>query len=461
MNENRVARKNRFPKFHLVRTREIANATRSLRQFEQKNTGHLRHRFYLHYSRHDWMTGEMPLKKRFVNRDGFYGRNFIFDLEADDPVNHQKRVAVRKDLHPFASVQTGIAYWDRARCAHRASLGLLACDCPGQIRIRSMAGLYRHHMTSDTAPDKREIADDVENFVPDECVGKTQGLLAENRLAAHDNRIFEAAALDQIFLHERLNILIENKGSRRGDLAFENCGCDFHRQKLREPIVWSGLCARDAKRLIRQQNKQRARFRFDVHRVAHVEKCSRLLLGRDTGFPDQIDVSLGAAIADWRFVCVHLDNNVVHAHRPQRRQNVLDCVHAHRAFADGRGALDGLQIFDFRVDGWLILQILAFKFDSVIDWRGLKFEGDFCARVQSGAAKAGGFGYRILKLGCGGHCGLSNRYSELWPDVVAVLAAASTGSSSRRSWTAASVHFNSNSPQSKDIILLTFEMRNR
>src|SRR5438067_838747 len=153
VNENRVAWKNRFAKFHLVRTHEIADTTRSLRQFEQKNTGHLRHRFYLHYSRHDWMTGEMPLKKRLVNRDGFYGRNFIFALEADDPVNHQKRVAVRKDLHHFASVQTGIAYWDRARCAHRSSLGLLPGYCPGQIRIRSMAGLYRHHMNSDTAAD--------------------------------------------------------------------------------------------------------------------------------------------------------------------------------------------------------------------------------------------------------------------------------------------------------------------
>ena len=209
---------------------------------------------------------------------------------------------MRKDLHHFASVQTGIAYWDRARCAHRASLGLLAGDCPGQIRIRSMAGLYCHHMTSDTAPGQREIADDVENFVPDEFVGKTQWLLAENRLAAHDNRIFEAAALDQIFLHERLNILIENKGPRRGDLAFENCGCDFHRQKLREPIVWSGLRARDAKLLIRQQNKQRARFGFDVHRFSHVEKFSRLLLGGHTGFPDQINVGLCAAVADWRFV---------------------------------------------------------------------------------------------------------------------------------------------------------------
>src|SRR4030095_10188055 len=170
VNENRVARKNRFAKFHLVRTHEIADTTRSLPPFEHKNTGHLRHRFYLHYSRHDWVTGKMPLKKRLVNRDGFYGRNFIFALEADDPVNHQKRVAVRKDLHHFASVQTGIAYWDRARCAHRSSPRLLASKRASQFRIRSMSGLHRHHVTADTPTDEREIADNIEDFVPYEFV---------------------------------------------------------------------------------------------------------------------------------------------------------------------------------------------------------------------------------------------------------------------------------------------------
>ena len=97
------------------------------------------------------MTGEMPLEKRLVNRDGFYGRNFVFALEADDPVNHQKRVAVRKDLHHFASVQTGIAYWDRTWCAHGASPRLLASKRASHFRIRRMSGLHRHHVTADTA----------------------------------------------------------------------------------------------------------------------------------------------------------------------------------------------------------------------------------------------------------------------------------------------------------------------
>src|SRR5437764_12291345 len=102
---------------------------------------------------HDSVTWEMPLKALLVNLDGFYGRKFGFGLEADDPVNHQKRVAVRKDLHHFASVQTGIAYWDRARCAHRASPRLLASERASQFRIRSVSGLHRDHVTADTPAD--------------------------------------------------------------------------------------------------------------------------------------------------------------------------------------------------------------------------------------------------------------------------------------------------------------------
>src|SRR5713101_2472408 len=82
-------------------------------------------------------------------------------------------------------------------------------------------------MASDTAADQREVADNIENFVPHEFVAKTQRFLAEHSLSAHDNRIFETAAFDQIFIHERLNIFVINKCSCRSDLAFKDCGRNF------------------------------------------------------------------------------------------------------------------------------------------------------------------------------------------------------------------------------------------
>src|SRR5204862_6580355 len=99
------------------------------------------------------MIFEMPFEKCLVNGYGFNGRNFVFVLEPDDPDNHQKRVAVRKYFHHFASVQTGIDYWDRTRCAHSASPRMLASERASQFRIRRMSGLHRHHVTADTATD--------------------------------------------------------------------------------------------------------------------------------------------------------------------------------------------------------------------------------------------------------------------------------------------------------------------
>ena len=175
------------------------------------------------------MTGEMPLKKRLIDRDGLYARNFIIGLEADDPINHQKGIAMRQDLHYLVSVETATAGGDRAWRRHRASSGLLAGESASQLRIRRVAGFHRHHMTANRPADQRQIADNVQNFVPHKFVGEAQRFFAQDRLPAHHNRIFKTAALDQIFLHERLNIFVENKCSGRSYLALKNCRRNFHR----------------------------------------------------------------------------------------------------------------------------------------------------------------------------------------------------------------------------------------
>ena len=82
---------------------------------------------------------------------------------------------------------------------------------------------------------------------------------------------------------------------------------------------------------------------------------------------------------------------------------MLDGVHSHRAFADGRGALDHFKIFDLRIDGRLILQIFPLEFDSMIYRRGMQFQSDFVARMQRRAAKASSFTNCMLKLWSRGH----------------------------------------------------------
>ena len=59
-----------------------------------------------------------------------------------------------------------------------------------------MAGLDRDEMATDAATDKREVADNIEDFVSDEFVLETQRLFTQDRVAAHDDRVFQTTAFD-------------------------------------------------------------------------------------------------------------------------------------------------------------------------------------------------------------------------------------------------------------------------
>ena len=253
------------------------------------------------------------------------------------------------------------------------------------------------------APEKREIADNVENLVPNKFVGKPQRFFAEHSLAAHDDGVLETPALDQVFLHQRLDLLVIDKRPGRRDFAFVDRRRDFGREILRKPIVRPGLSAGDTELFIRQDNQKRAAFCLDVHRLVDTEKFSGRILRDNTGSLDHVDIRLRAAVTDRRFVRVHLDGRIVHPHGGERRENVLDGVHPDRPFANRRGALDHFQIVDPGIDRRLVWQIFAFEFYSVVDRRGLNFERHFLAGMQRGAAKPGAFANGMLKLSRGGH----------------------------------------------------------
>ena len=78
-------------------------------------------------------------------------------------------------------------------------------------------------------------------------------------------------------------------------------------------------------------------------------------------------------------------------------------VNAHRTFADGCRSLDHFEIVDPGVDRWLVCQILALEFDSVIDRRRVQLERNLLAGVQRHSAETGGFGESLLNFRRGSH----------------------------------------------------------
>ena len=109
----------------------------------------------------------------------------------------------------------------------------------------------------------------------------------------------------------------------------------------------------------------------------------------DAGLLNHADVRGGAAIADRRFIGIHLHKSIVQAHPGESGKNMLDSVHLHIAFDDGGGALDGFDVFDSRLDDRIVRQVLAFELESVSDRSRVERERDFFTRMKGHPAETG------------------------------------------------------------------------
>ena len=109
----------------------------------------------------------------------------------------------------------------------------------------------------------------------------------------------------------------------------------------------------------------------------------------------QFDEGLRRAVADRRLVGVHLDEGVVDAHAGEGGDDVLDGVHLDRAFGEGGGALDGLDVVDIGVDEGLVGEVDAAELEAVFRCR-LQGQGDLFAGVERGSREGGGAGEGLL-----------------------------------------------------------------
>ena len=71
----------------------------------------------------------MSLKKRFVDCDRFHADAFCSAfIEADDPIDHQKRITMRQNLHDLFAVEPAVAFRYHARERKRVATRLLLGD---------------------------------------------------------------------------------------------------------------------------------------------------------------------------------------------------------------------------------------------------------------------------------------------------------------------------------------------
>src|SRR5207245_9982958 len=108
---------------------ELTDAVAHSSELEQLQDSNLRHGYRLHHPGHHWMTGKMSLAKWFVNRDRPHADAFRSAfIAADDPIDHQKRITMRQNLHDLFAVEPAVAFRYHARQRKRVATRLLLGD---------------------------------------------------------------------------------------------------------------------------------------------------------------------------------------------------------------------------------------------------------------------------------------------------------------------------------------------
>ena len=145
---------------------------------------------------------------------------------------------------------------------------------------------------------------------------------------------------------------------------------------------------------------------FLMDRLADFPHPARRGLGDEPDFLDHFHERPRRTIADRRFVGIHLDQRVVHAHAGEGGDDVFDGVDLHRALGQGGGALDGLHLVHIGIDERLVGQIDAAELETVAFRGGFERERDLLPGVERGALERGRTGEGVLDGGGHGRAGL-------------------------------------------------------
>src|SRR6516162_3000265 len=106
-----------------------------------------------------------------------------------------------QNLHDLVAVESAVPFRHNSPNGKRFTPRLFFGDCAREFSVCGVAWFHGDEMAANATTDQREVADNVEDLVSDEFILKTQWLFAQNGIAAHNDRVFQAAALDQILFH--------------------------------------------------------------------------------------------------------------------------------------------------------------------------------------------------------------------------------------------------------------------
>lgn len=139
-----------------------------------------------------------------------------------------------------------------------------------------------------------------------------------------------------------------------------------------ETAFGADLGAGDAESGVGEDAQEGAVFVFQEDGLVGFEDGARGVELGDTGFLDELDEGVGAAVADGGFVGVHFDNGVVHAHAGEGGEDVFDGMDFGGPLDDGGCAFDLTNVRSEGVEERFVRKIPTAKFIAVIGRRWVK-----------------------------------------------------------------------------------------
>ncbi len=240
---------------------------------------------------------------------------------------------------------------------------------------------HRDDMRLQRNPEQENVADNIQNFVPDKLVLKPQRLLRQNLVPPQNHRVLQTPAPNLPQLQQLLDLLVHRKRPRRRDLPHIRIRIDLQRKMLRmnSPVIRRS--ARNLQRVARQRHDRRIPP-DDRHRRIHLEILPLLLLLHRLRLQNQLHKRPRRTIQNRRLARVHLDDRVVDRATMQRAQHMFHRMNLRVTRRNRRAANQFRNEIDVRPNLRLPVKIDPAKHDPRVHRGGLERQMHLVARME-------------------------------------------------------------------------------
>ena len=234
--------------------------------------------------------------------------------------------------------------------------GSIAQQAGDQRGVHSVASALSHDPAEDAMSGQGKIADQVEHFMTDELVVKAKRPVL-HRAPAKDDRVLLRRAPDQSHIPQHFFIFAKPKGAGGGNLGAVGSSGQIDGKRLAADGMGKIDVVSDAVSFAGINGDELAVL-TDFNTFQYAQILAPAPLAPDAYLGKGFHVRQGAAIEDWQFQVIELDNDVVDAHADQRGKEMLGGGYEHPLAHDAGGVAD-LGYVSARRRNFVIVQVGA------------------------------------------------------------------------------------------------------